>query len=586
MKKHAQNTALIYLRPAAAKGQFDIEKYTYGELYGLVLRLSYILKTEYGVKKNDSVSLYMNNSPLFIMIWLALWNLGAIPCFQNNNLTHKALVHSLSVVDSKLVFVDEECRSLFDGTKDEIHEKIPDLRCVYVDQKEWLKNIQNPSSPTFRLDDADRDRDLLYYKPAVLIFTSGTSGLPKSAVNSWRKVFFASYFFPHAVRLNGSTNMYTAMPLYHGTASILGVLPILAHGGTLSLGTKFSLSSYWTQVRLAGANTIQYVGEVCRYLLNGPATEDEKWCHGKIRLAVGNGLRADIWTKFKERFEIPAIGEFYASSEGPFATTCYEQSGIGIGCIRNQGWLADKVLSVMYCLVKTEKDDDATLYRNEQGYCEKPRAGENAELLMHVLNPRNIKATFPGYVNNDDATYSKIVRNVFRKGDAWIRTDDLFQYDEYGCIKFVDRLGDTYRWKSENVSTTQVENSLQSHPLIDVSVVVGARVPNHEGRCGYAILQTKSRNKESEDERAKLLSELGALVWSQLPHFARPCFVKFDIIEHTHNHKVSKKRFRDPVLPFGPSNKDSVYYLNLSTKKYEPLTDEIYRGIASGSIRI
>ncbi|KAH3666288.1 hypothetical protein OGAPHI_004477 [Ogataea philodendri] len=566
MKAHSNKVALIFVNPLPGKGEFETKQYTYKELYDMILRLSYILKEDYGIKKGDVVSLYFGNSPLFIVFWFALWNLGAVPCLQNINLSHEPLVHSLGVVSSNLVFVDEGCRGLYDSTKQEIDAKLPELKSVFVNIQSWIERLSDPSAKTFRLDDKERDKDVVYYNPALLIFTSGTSGLPKSAVNSWRKVFFASFFFSHAMRISKHTNMYTSMPLYHGTASILGVLPIFAKGGTYSLGTKFSLSTYWTQVRLCEANTIQYVGEVCRYLINAPESEDEKLCYGKVTKAIGNGLRPDIWVKFKQRFGIQAVGEFYASSEAPFATTCYETNGIGVGCIRNQGWLADKALSYMYSLVKTEKDDDARLYRNEKGYCEKPKPGENAELLMHVLNPKNTKATFPGYVNNENATYSKIVRDVFKKGDAWVRTDDLFQYDDYGCVKFVDRLGDTYRWKSENVSTTQVENSLQTHPSISATVVVGARVPNHEGRCGYAILQTKRNNEESSEEKQKLVNELAELVWEKLPHFARPCFLRFDVIEHTHNHKISKKQFRDPVLPFGPSNKDEVYFLNLSTR--------------------
>lgn len=191
--------------------------------------------------------------------------------------------------------------------------------------------------------------------PAVLVYTSGTTGLPKSAVNSWRKAYFASTLFPYAMRIDSKSNIYTSMPLYHGTASILGVLPALMSKGTISLGHRFSLSSYWTQVKLTNANTIQYVGEVCRYLVDSNETINEKKCYGKIKLAYGNGLRPDIWMKLKERFKIPAIGEFYSSSEAPFATTCYEHNGIGIGAIRNNGWLADKILSLQYTLVKMDR---------------------------------------------------------------------------------------------------------------------------------------------------------------------------------------------------------------------------------------
>ncbi|GMF02873.1 unnamed protein product [Ambrosiozyma monospora] len=233
--------------------------------------------------------------------------------------------------------------------------------------------------------------------------------------------------------------MYTAMPLYHGTASILGVLPSIYQGGTLCLGYKFSLSSYWTQVKLTGANSIQYVGEVCRYLVDGPTTKDELFMKGKIISAIGNGLRPDIWTKFKDRFGIYAIGEFYAASESPFATTCYETNGVGIGCIRNYGWIASKVVKFEYNLVRMRDDDDNAIYRNEEGFCEEPSPNVKGELVTRVMNPKKIRNTFPGYINNDEATYSKVIRDVFKRGDCYVRSDDLMKFDEMGCLHFVDQ---------------------------------------------------------------------------------------------------------------------------------------------------
>jgi len=450
-----------------------------------------------------------------------------------------------------------------------------------------MQILTDPSRPKYREKDAVRDLDVRYYDPGVLVYTSGTTGLPKSAVNSWRKLYMATHLFPHALRIISDSNIYTAMPLYHGTASILGVLPAFLVGGTISIGHKFSLSSYWTQVKLCGCNTIQYVGEVCRYLVDSNETLNENECFGKIRLAYGNGLRPDIWMKMKERFGIFAIGEFYSSSEAPFATTCYEYNGIGVGAIRNNGYLADKFLSLQYQLVRMEPEDETVVYRNPKtGFCETPKINEKGEMIMRILNPKNIKATFPGYVNNDAATYSKIIRNVFKKGDAWVRSDDLMRKDEWGCIYFVDRMGDTYRWKSENVSTSEVENQLLEFvPELNNCVVVGAKVLNHEGRAGYALIQTKNHNKETIDERMKILDHIYDVGIKHLPHFARPVFVTFETIEFTDNHKISKKIFRDPVLPNGKHNNLEVYYLD-SRRGYRPLDAEAYQKICNGAIRL
>lgn len=569
---------------------FNVESLTYNELYEFSLKLSHILKYQYNVNKGDVVTLYFMNKPLFIIMWLALWNLGATPAFLNYNLTSDPLIHCIKVVNSKILFVDDECLPNFNKTKDPIKAELPHLEIIEINEMNTMDLLKSNDSPIFRESDKIRDSRSNFYDPAVLVYTSGTTGLPKSAVNSWRKLFMAAHLFPHAMHFDRFTNIYTAMPLYHGTASILGVVPALMKGATISIGHKFSLSSYWTQVKLCDCNTIQYVGEVCRYLVDSNELVNEKECYGKIKLAYGNGLRPDIWMKLKQRFGIPAIGEFYSSSEAPFATTCYEDNGIGIGALRNNGYLADKFLSLQYQLVKMDPDDETSIYRNPKtGLCEVPGVNEKGEMLMRILNPKNVKATFPGYINDDNATYSKIIKDVFRKGDAWVRSDDLMRKDEMGCIHFVDRMGDTYRWKSENVSTTEVENQLLSYiPELKNCVVVGARVENHEGRAGYALVQTVNNNKELEDDEKiqKILAKIATVSYTHLPHFARPVFVNFENIQLTENHKISKKVFRDPVLPAGKKGTLRVYYLDGNSKSYKPLDNRIYEQIRLGNIRL
>ena len=573
------------------ENSFIVENITYKEFYESILRMSYILKNEFGIEKGDVVSLYFMNKPLFLIIWFSLWNLGAIPAFLNYNLTSNPLVHCIKVVKSKVVLIDDECLNNFNKTKQQIENELPNVLLKIINEENMLEKVNNKINEQFREIDSIRDLNVKYWDPAVLVFTSGTTGLPKSAVNSWRKIYMATHVFPKAMHFSSISNIYTAMPLYHGTASILGVLPALIVKGTISIGHKFSLSSYWTQIKICKCNTIQYVGEVCRYLVDSNETLNEKECYGKIQLAYGNGLRPDIWMKLKERFGIKAIGEFYSSSEAPFATTCYEYNGIGIGAIRNNGYLADKILSLQYKLVKMDPNDETIIYRNPNtGLCETPGINEKGEMIMRILNPQNIKATFPGYVNDDIATYSKIIRDVFKKGDAWVRSDDLMRIDELGCIYFVDRMGDTYRWKSENVSTTEVENQiLEFNKEIKNCVIVGAKVDNHEGRAGYALIQTKNDNKDIENNLNKLneiLKELYETSIKHLPHFARPVFVTFQNISFSDSHKISKKIFRDPILPCGKNGLLKVYYLDGSKKTYSPLDDNIYARITNGDIRL
>lgn len=567
---------------------FEIETFTYKEFYNSILRMSYILHNEFGVKKGDKITMYYMNKPMFIIIWFSLWNLGAIPTFLNYNLISNPLIHCIKVVESNILLIDDECINNFNKTKDQINNELPNLSIFIIDEIKFMKLVKDPIQPIYREDDKIRDLNVKYWDPAILVYTSGTTGLPKSAVNSWRKIFMATHLFPRAMHITKDSNIYTSMPLYHGTASILGVLPALISNGTISIGHKFSLSSYWTQVKLCKCNSIQYVGEVCRYLVDSKKTLNEDECYGKIKLAYGNGLRPDIWMKLKDRFGIFAIGEFYSSSEAPFATTCYEYNGIGIGAIRNNGFIVSLVLSFQYKLVAMDPNDETIIWRDSKtGLCREPKINEKGEMIMRILNPKNIKSTFPGYVNDDAATYSKIIRNVFKKGDAWVRSDDLMKKDDIGCIYFVDRMGDTFRWKSENVSTTEVENQLLNYiPEIKNCVIVGAKVNNHEGRCGYLLVQTINNNKENEIEKMKLLDQIYQVGLDHLPHFARPVFVTFEMIEFTDNHKISKKIFRDPVLPNGKNGNLKVYYIDNVTKSYKPLSNVEYEQIENGAIRI
>lgn len=285
--------------------------------------------------------------------------------------------------------------------------------------------------------------------------------------------------------MTNESTVFTAMPLFHSTAALLGACAILSHGGCLALSHKFSASTFWKQVYLTGATHIQYVGEVCRYLLHTPISKYEKM--HKVKVAYGNGLRPDIWQDFRKRFNIEVIGEFYAATEAPFATTTFQKGDFGIGACRNYGTIIQWFLSFQQTLVRMDPNDDSVIYRNSKGFCEVAPVGEPGEMLMRIFFPKKPETSFQGYLGNAKETKSKVVRDVFRRGDAWYRCGDLLKADEYGLWYFLDRMGDTFRWKSENVSTTEVEDQLTASNKEQYAqvLVVGIKVPKYEGRAGF-----------------------------------------------------------------------------------------------------
>lgn len=597
--KWPENRAIAFPRPNKEAGppaidadgfpilddQFTLETYTYRELYNMILRFSYILKNDYGVTADQTIGVDCMNKPLFIILWYSLWNIGAVPAFLNFNTKDKPLVHCLKISHVSQVFIDPDCAGPIRDTEPAIKDQLPHVRLHYMNEPELLRVLQDKSRPKYRAPDNTRRPDDKDYSCSALIYTSGTTGLPKSAIMSWRKSFMGASFFGHIMKVKPNSTVLTAMPLYHSTAAVLGVGPTFLRGGCVSISQKFSATSFWTQAKLSGATHIQYVGEVCRYLLNSKPHPDQQR-HG-VKIAYGNGLRRDIWLDFKKRFHIEAVGEFYAATESPFATTNLQYGDFGVGACRKYGYLINLVLGLSQRLVKMDPEDDNEIYRDPKtGLGQYATRNEPGEMLMKIKDVKNTELTFQGYYGNKEATLSKIVRDVFKKGDAWFRSGDLLKMDEDGLLYFVDRLGDTYRWKSENVSASEVENELMGSKAIKQSVVVGVRVPNHEGRAGFAVIQPLDDiDPEDRASHPQILDQIITHLNSALPRYAIPQFIKFtNAIESTHNHKVPKNQFKNQKLPKGDNGQDLIYWLNKD--KYEELSEKSWSTIMSGSAKL
>ncbi|KAJ4990378.1 long-chain fatty acid [Stagonosporopsis vannaccii] len=551
---------------------FHGETWTYKQAYDTVLRYGTWL-TSKGVQSGEIVAMDFVNSETFIWIWFGLWSIGAKPAFINYNLTGKSLIHTIKTSTARLVLVDEESKGNFSGAIMAEHGFMPtseaaaDSRGAHydfeMDQSEVPRSVKSqaltevqqqgitatPQKKNLEIVFFDKQLQdsILMLQPirqpdssranqkrnsmAMLIYTSGTTGLPKPAVMAWAKCNGGAKYVSSWLNIKDDV-LYTSMPLYHSSASVLGVCAVLRAGGTICLSSKFSHKTFWPEVRASKATVIHYVGETCRYLLSAPPSALDRAHH--VRAAFGNGLRPDVWEPFKERFGIRTIYEFYAATEAPGGMWNRSDNTFSSGAIGRNGTLATLLLGGGMCVVRTDPNADGAqpLRSKDSGLCQVCDWNEPGELL-YQLDPTNIELRFQGYFGNDKATSSKIVRNVKKFGDAYFRSGDLVRWDKEGRWWFVDRIGDTFRWKSENVSTAEVADAVGRHAAIDEAAVYGVQVPGHDGRAGCAAvvlnasaLSTSANAEKSTAVKGEVLESLAAHVTKELPAFARPIWIR------------------------------------------------------------
>ncbi|KAL1796886.1 hypothetical protein ACET3X_005426 [Alternaria dauci] len=602
---------------------FQGKTWTYAQAYNVVLRYGNWLKTK-GVDKDEIVAMDFVNSDVFIWVWFGLWSIGAKPAFINYNLSGKPLVHTVKTSTARLVLVDQESKDKFSQDALEEHGLV---RVHHADKVKYtfeqeqadipqsVKNqTQTPQAvveagavsepltvqrnleivffddaltstilthPPTRLPDSSRS-DQKRSSMAMLIYTSGTTGLPKPAVMSWGKCGGGAKFAANWMSLKNDI-FYISMPLYHSSASVLGACAVLRAGGTIALSKKFSHKTFWPEIRSSNATILQYVGETCRYLLSAPPSPLDK--QHKIRAAFGNGLRPDVWEPFKQRFGIETIYEFYAATEAPGALFNRSTNSFSSGAIARNGSLGNLLMSYRLTLVRMDPNSDPPepLRDPVTGLCEICDYNENGELLGK-LDAANIKEDFQGYYGNEKATNSKIIRNVKKKGDAYFRSGDLMRWDDEGRFWFVDRLGDTFRWKAENVSTAEVSEAVGKHPAVSEANVYGVSVPAHDGRAGCATIVFEQGVGEVDD---KLLQELAQHVKKELPAFAVPVWIRVTKeMQLTGTNKQQKVELqREGIDPRVVEEKgDVLYWLRDGTYKRFTLQD--LKSIEGGDVKL
>ncbi|EEH48635.2 uncharacterized protein PADG_04714 [Paracoccidioides brasiliensis Pb18] len=485
-----------------------------------------------GVKRGQLVAFYLQNSPEFVMAWLGLWSIGCGPAMINYNLAGKGLIHCLNLSGAEFILVDTdpECTARINDQMDEIENEAK-MQPIFLDDS--LK--AHISSLATSITDKNLARNMDGGFPAMLLYTSGTTGLPKGCAFTMDRMHTV-VFQKHLCDKGGydGDRWYICMPMYHGTASVC-VMACILRGVGLASAKKFSVSNFWKDVHDSESTYFVYVGETARYLLAAPPSPLDRG--HKVRCMYGNGLRPDVWEKFRERFGIPNIAEFFSSTEGLLALINYDSGPYQSSCVGHHGAIFRYLMHNVYIPVALDPET-GDIYRDPKtGFAVRNPYSEGGEILVTIPN----ELAFQGYWKNPNATAKKFVRDVFKKGDLYYRTGDALRRTDDGHWHFLDRLGDTFRWKSENVSTAEVAVVLGEYPGVLEANVYGVSVPSHEGRAGCAALLIDPNHQTRFD-----FAGFARHARERLPKYAVPVFIRLvQASDHIHNHKQNKVQLRD-----------------------------------------
>jgi fatty-acyl-CoA synthase len=545
----------------------ELRTLTYRELDALANRYAHWARNR-GLRQSDTVALMMLNRVDYLACWLGLSKAGIPTALLNTNLEGAALAHCANISGATQVITDEECWRAVENARPHA------TRTLMV----WVLGLKETDESSNRrgLDSAVRGassvrpdrglrRGLTNRDTALYIFTSGTTGLPKAARIPHSRARTYMRAFAGCTASTETDRLMNVLPLYHSTGGLCGVGSVLLNGGAVILRKRFSASTFWDDVTASGATTFVYIGELCRYLVNCPEHPAER-TH-KLRLAFGNGLRPDVWREFQSRFAIPEILEFYGSTEGNVSIFNFDGRPGAIG--RVPAYLKNKI---NIRLVGFDVDAGMPV-RNAAGRCIEARVGEIGEAIGQIKN--DIRHDFSGYADRAESD-RKILRDVFAVGDAWFRTGDLMRKDSDGYLYFVDRIGDTYRWKGENVSTGEVEQRLSGAPNVSEAIAYGVNVPGYDGKAGMVTLVTEGRFG---------IKRFGEHAAEELPAFARPVFVRLAKTLATTG--TFKYRKVDLVADgFDPETVTDVLYVRDGKNAYVKLTPGVHAAILSGEFRL
>jgi len=519
-----------------------------------------------GLGRGDVICLLMRNCPEYLAIWLGLSRIGVTVALINTNLTGEPLRHSIDIVHPRHVIAGASLASVLAAVRTEL-----DARMVcwsYGESGHVFPRLEREieSLSGAPLDAAHCPLPALADR-ALYIYTSGTTGLPKAANVSHMRLMQWSHWFAGLTDMREHDRLFNCLPMYHSVGGVVATGAVLVGGGAVVLRERFSASSFWKDVVAERCTVFQYIGELCRYLLNAP--HDACETTHELRLACGNGLRAEVWEPFQRRFRIPRILEYYASTEGNFSLYNCEGRVGAIG--RIPPFLAHRV---PVALVKYDVDTGVPA-RDTQGRCVPCATDEAGEAIGQILDTDGA-TRFEGYADFE-ASRKKVLHDVFAAGDAWYRTGDLMRRDQQGFFYFVDRVGDTFRWKGENVATTEVAAAIAVCPGVVEVAVYGVSVPNADGRAGMAALVVGE---------GFALAELRRTVSGALPSYARPVFVR--IVSTLEITSTFKLRLHELVREgYDPKRvSDAVYVDDAARGEYVRLDAPLHEKIMSGYQRL
>ncbi|TFG27427.1 MAG: long-chain-acyl-CoA synthetase [Promethearchaeota archaeon] len=543
---------------------FEDTKLTYKDFNALVNRYTnYFLSL--GLKKGDIVEVLLTNRTELLIIITATSKIGAISSLINTSLQGESLAYSINRTPGKFIIVGSELYNAFAEIKSALNlvdfEKyylVQDRDIIpipegFIELSQVVNDIPDNNPPT---TSSVKTMDSFAY-----VFTSGTTGFPKAAIRThYGMVGAANSYGLLMAEMTHEDIVYIPLPFFHATALSVGWPAAFAGGASVAIGRKFSVRNFWDEIRKYDATIFTYVGEMCSYLMNQPPNLNDT--NHRVRLIIGNGLRPEIWRDFKKRFNINFIGEFYGASEVP---------AIFVNLLNFDCTLG--MCSSPYAIVKYDFQQEKAI-RNENGFMERVNIGEVGLLLFESKG----STKFPGYVDKK-ATESKLFRDVFTKGDVWINTGDLIR--EQGCnhAQFFDRIGDTFRWKGHNVSTTEVEKIFNSYEQILISCVYGVKIPGTDGRAGMISI-IPNTTEENFDFKA-----LSKHLTKNMASYAIPIFLRFRTdLEQTSTLKLKKSKLKKEGFAFDNVS-DHIYVMLPNNSEYTLLTKEIYEEIQDQNIK-